>query len=62
MQNNMFARALACREANTRTIDNREEFKDFFTPKNEEKPEIHGGFALCHYAEESGGGQSCWRN
>ncbi|MBN1127603.1 MAG: hypothetical protein JXA71_01360, partial [Chitinispirillaceae bacterium] len=21
----------------------------YFTPKNPEKPEIHGGFALCHW-------------
>jgi prolyl-tRNA synthetase len=52
IQDSMFAQALASREANTRVIDNRQEFIDFFTPKNEEKPEIHGGLALCHYAED----------
>ncbi|MBU4011951.1 MAG: proline--tRNA ligase, partial [Proteobacteria bacterium] len=24
-------------------------FKEFFTPENLEKPEIHGGFALSHW-------------
>jgi prolyl-tRNA synthetase len=52
IQNNMFSRALASREAQTRTIDNRQDFVDFFTPQNEEKPEIHGGLALCHYADD----------
>ena len=31
-------------------IDSMEEFIEFFTPSNTEKPEIHGGFALCHWA------------
>ena len=30
-------------------IDTKEEFYDFFTPKNSAKPEIHGGFALAHW-------------
>ncbi len=30
-------------------IDSKEEFYDFFTPKNSAKPEIHGGFALAHW-------------
>jgi len=33
-------------------IDNREEFYSFFTPKNHENPEIHGGFALSHWSGE----------
>ena len=24
----------------------------FFTPQNDEKPEIHGGFAICHWCED----------
>ena len=32
-----------------RKIDSKEEFYDFFTPKNAAKPEIHGGFALAHW-------------
>jgi prolyl-tRNA synthetase len=51
IQQNLFARALAFREQNTRAIDDREEFIRFFTPQSEDKPEIHGGFALSHYAE-----------
>ena len=30
-------------------IESKEEFYAFFTPKNGEKPEIHGGFALAHW-------------
>ena len=51
MQTNLFQRALAYREANTRKIDKLDEFKAWFTPKNAEQPEIHGGFALCHVCE-----------
>ena len=36
----------------TREIDDREEFIRYFTPANEAQPEIHGGFALCHYADD----------
>ncbi len=49
IQQNLYQRALKFRDANTRTIDNKEEFYDFFTPKNPAKPEIHGGFALAHW-------------
>ena len=38
--------ALTLREENTRHIDDLEEFRRFFTPRNADKPEIHGGFAL----------------
>jgi prolyl-tRNA synthetase len=30
-------------------INSREEFYDFFTSEDPESPEIHGGFALCHW-------------
>src|SRR2546421_4474858 len=53
IQNNLFQRALKLREENTRTIDTLEDFLAYFTPKSEDKPEIHGGFALCHYSEGS---------
>jgi prolyl-tRNA synthetase len=52
MQTGLYDRALALREANTRKIDTLDEFKEYFTPKNAEKPEIHGGFALCHWSED----------
>ncbi len=51
IQQGLFARALAHRQENTRTIDSVGELREFLTPKNEDKPEIHGGFALCHWAE-----------
>jgi len=53
IQDNLFQRALRFREDNTRTIDTLDDFLAYFTPKskNEDKAEIHGGFALCHYAE-----------
>jgi len=50
IQQGLFERALALREQNTRPIDSKEQFYAYFTPKNPEKPEIHGGFALCHWA------------
>jgi prolyl-tRNA synthetase len=49
MQDKLFARALKFQKEHTREIDSLEEFYAFFTPKNEEKPEIHGGFALSHW-------------
>ena len=55
MQKNLFNRALAYRTDNTREIDDEASFKAFFTPKNAEQPEIHGGFALSHWC----GGAEC---
>ena len=52
MQRGLYERALALREANTHKIDTLDEFKAFFTPQNPEKPEIHGGFALCPWTED----------
>ena len=49
IQDSLYARAKNFREANTRVIESRKEFYDFFTPKNSAKPEIHGGFALAHW-------------
>jgi len=49
IQQNLFERAKKFRDEHTRTINSREEFYDFFTPKNTAKPEIHGGFALTHW-------------
>jgi prolyl-tRNA synthetase len=49
IQDSLYARAKKFREANTRVIESRKEFYDFFTPKNAAKPEIHGGFALAHW-------------
>jgi prolyl-tRNA synthetase len=49
IQDSLYATAKKFRHANTRVIDSKEEFYDFFTPKNPSKPEIHGGFALAHW-------------
>jgi len=49
IQQNLLERAREFREVNTRKIDSKEEFYDFFTPKNSAKPEIHGGFAFAHW-------------
>jgi prolyl-tRNA synthetase len=52
IQNNLFSRAKTFRDQHTVQIDSRVDFYDFFTPKNAEKPEIHGGFALAHWSGE----------
>ena len=49
IQQVLFDRALSFKKEHTIFIDDKEKFKDYFTPENQEKPEIHGGFAL-----------SCW--
>ena len=49
IQQNLLERAEKFREANTRVIESKKDFYDFFTPKNVAKPEIHGGFALAHW-------------
>ncbi len=50
IQDILLARATAFRDAHTVTISSKQAFYDFFTPKNTAKPEIHGGFALTHWA------------
>jgi prolyl-tRNA synthetase len=58
IQASLFARAKQQREANTRTIDSKDEFYAFFTPPggnqadDGERQEIHGGFALSHWSGE----------
>ena len=52
IQQNLFDRALKLREENTRVITSEAEFREFFTPQNAEEPEIHGGFAKCHFSDE----------
>jgi prolyl-tRNA synthetase len=37
------------RDQHTIKIDSEQDFYAFFTPKNPNKPEIHGGFALAHF-------------
>ena len=52
MQDNLFQRALKMREENTVEIKTEKEFRAYFTPKNADSPEIHGGFAMCHFSSE----------
>jgi prolyl-tRNA synthetase len=49
IQQNLYDRAKKFQEENTRVIESKKEFYDFFTTKNPSKPEIHGGFALAHW-------------
>ena len=49
LQQALWERALKLRDAHTQAIDSRREFDAFFTPKNADRPEIHGGFALSHW-------------
>ena len=51
IQQGLFDRALAHRVENTVEIDSLDEFKAFFTPKNQKSPETHGGFASCHFVD-----------
>jgi prolyl-tRNA synthetase len=51
IQYNLMQRALQMRDDATMRIDNLKEFEDYFTPKNEERPEIHGGLAYSHFVE-----------
>jgi len=50
IQQNLLDRARAFRDEHSREINTIDEFKAFFTPKskNEESPEIHGGFAYSY--------------
>jgi prolyl-tRNA synthetase len=49
IQDGLLARATEYRDRHTVALDSREAFYDFFTPKNSDKPEIHGGFAVAHW-------------
>jgi len=49
IQESLYERAKKFRDVNTRVINSKKEFYDFFTPKDPAKPEIHGGFALAHW-------------
>jgi len=51
IQDGLFQKAVAFREENTRTFKSLDKFKKYFTPKNKDKPEIHGGFAKCYFVD-----------
>jgi prolyl-tRNA synthetase len=52
IQNQILERAERLRREHTRNIDTLEDFRAFFTPKDLDKSEIHGGFALCYWSED----------
>jgi prolyl-tRNA synthetase len=54
IQTNFFERANAFQLKNTHNIDDKSAFYDFFTSRNKDKPEIHGGFALSHWCGDAG--------
>ncbi len=49
IQNHLFEKALAFRQAHTRDIDDADAFAAFFTPGDGQQSEIHGGFARAHW-------------
>jgi prolyl-tRNA synthetase len=49
IQQNIYEKAFSFRNENTINIDDKDEFYKFFTPKNKNNPEIHGGFAMSHW-------------
>ena len=51
MQQGLFDRAAKLRDEATVRIDSLAEFERFFTPKNADNPEIHGGLAYCHFVD-----------
>ncbi|MEO0293798.1 MAG: proline--tRNA ligase [candidate division WOR-3 bacterium] len=52
IQQVLYERALKLLQENTKIIESEEEFYKFFTPRNPERPEIHGGFALIYFSGE----------
>lgn len=52
IQSELFQRALKYRDENVVDIDSVDDFKAYFTPANKKNPEIHGGFAMCHFDPE----------
>ena len=53
IQDTLLQRALDFRKQHTVEITSIEEFRRFFTPAKGDQPEIHGGFALVHWAGTS---------
>jgi prolyl-tRNA synthetase len=51
IQHSLLTRATQLRKDSTLPIDNLKEFEVYFTPKNAEQPEIHGGLAYCHFVD-----------
>jgi prolyl-tRNA synthetase len=52
IQKSMLDKAVSYRDENSVKIDSKDDFISFFTPKNTDQPEIHGGFAYAHWCGE----------
>jgi len=50
IQDALLAKATEYRDTHTVKIDSKDEFYAYFTPEKADKPEVHGGFALAHWA------------
>ena len=53
IQEGIYQKALKYRDENIVKIDSKQEFYAYFTPKNKERPEIHGGFAYTHWCGDA---------
>ncbi len=53
IQKSLYDKALQFRTDNTHKFDEKDEFIAFYTPKSKKKPEIHGGFSLCHWCGDT---------
>ncbi|MBI4702124.1 MAG: proline--tRNA ligase [Deltaproteobacteria bacterium] len=53
IQRTLFERATRLRSEHTRDIDSWADFAAFFTPRDPERPEIHGGFARSGWCGEA---------
>ncbi len=52
MQQGLYDRALAFQKQHTKELAKKEDILAHFTPKNAEKPEIHGGFVLAPFVDD----------
>ena len=53
IQRNLFTKASSFQREHTHEINSKDELYDFFTPQNQSKPEIHGGFAQIHWNRDT---------
>lgn len=53
IQLGLLQRARAFRDANTTRLESKTQLYEYFTPRNADKPEIHGGFAMCHFGGDA---------
>ncbi len=52
IQQGLLDRARAHQDEHTRAVDDWDAFVEYFTPRNADKPEIHGGWALAHWCAD----------